>query len=165
MGPPQRQLGAGRTIDAWGTGGQSAEVENGGGTDETLDRVRAVGPEWTGQEYVRRLREPLAKPGSRTSSDLSDIVFAGEGLPDDLYFEIILAAIDEAGADEDLLWCLGDGPVDHLADRDPRWPRRFHQQRANSEAVDLMFRVMQRYYAVTLELDAGWWSDSRGSKD
>ena len=138
-------------------------MDDSSSTDDVLDRVRAVGPEWIGQEYVRGLRHELANPGSRTSSDwVSNLVFAGEGLPDDLYFEIILAAIDEAGTNDDLLWCLGDGPADHLVGRDPRWPRRFHQQRTHSEAVDRMFRVMQRYYAETLELDAGWWSDGHG---
>jgi hypothetical protein len=72
--------------------------------------------------------------------------------------ELIIAAAEAANGDEDLLWCLGDMPADHLIGDDRQQGLRLHQARRDSPGVELMFQVMQRYLREC-EHPMGWWAD------
>ena len=139
--------------------------------DGALQRVLAAGVDWVGREFTRRLRDSLNAMGEapdvasrraagRTNDDdwVTGIVFAGDELPGEVYFDVILAAVDEADGDESVLRCIADGPVDHLVGRDlDLWGPRFHAERGTA-TIDLMFRAMQ----LSLRADGhrlGWWDD------
>jgi len=126
--------------------------------DSVLTRVLSSGVDWFGREYTRQLRRSLGLDYGRRDDWVSEVGFDGDGVPDDVYFDVILAAIDEASDDETLLWCIADGPVDHLVGRDwERWGPRFHSERS-APSVDLMFRVMQESLRSEGH-DCGWWDD------
>lgn len=93
---------------------------------------------------------------------MTEVVFTGEGLPAKVHFEVLMAAIEAAAEDDDVLWMIADGPVDHLVghgtgmDLEP-WARRFHVERATRGGVAAMFRVMQRYLVDVIGDRASWW--------
>jgi hypothetical protein len=135
-----------------------------------LERVLAAGVEWVGREYARRIRDRPRKidakaeggrepaSGVLDSEWVTDIVFVGEHLPDEVYFDVIVAAIDEADGDADALWCIADGPVDHLVGRDPVMGERLRGRRDDPN-VDLMFLTVQLYLRGVGHLDGSWWAD------
>lgn len=57
---------------------------------------------------------------------------------------MVVAAINEAD-DDDVLWCIGDQPVAHLA-AVRGFALRLHQARTTSPKVERLFRLMQDYY-------------------
>ncbi len=118
------------------------DEEGSGHENDVLTRVLARGPDWTGREYTRQLRRSLAADdGPHADAWVSNVIF-------------------EAGDDEDLLWCIADGPVDHVVDRDlKRLGARFHRERI-VPGVDLMFSVMQRYLRHFGGPDLGSWDDN-----
>ncbi|MGD9997745.1 MAG: hypothetical protein AB7R77_19135 [Ilumatobacteraceae bacterium] len=144
---------------------RAASTENG-----DLERVLAAGVEWVGREYARRVRDSLRKIGGKAEEGrepasgvlqgewVTDIVFVGENLPDETYFDVIIAAIDEADGDADVLWCIADGPVDHLVGRDLVMGERLRSRRDDPH-VDLMFTTMQLYLRGIGHLDGSWWAD------
>ena len=85
-------------------------------------------------------------------------VFLGEELPDEVYFDVIVAAIDEAHGDDDVLWCIADGPVDHLVGRDLAMGERLRERRGDPNG-DRMFTTMQHYLRGIGYLDGSWWAD------
>jgi len=71
---------------------------------------------------------------------------------------MILTALDTARDHRGALWCIADGPMDHLVGRDHSFALRFHQARGDNTSVRAAFD------AVHDDLDAsslghGWWSD------
>ena len=137
--------------------------------DEVPSLVQRVGPEEVGKLYAIRSRESLRAlraglPSLYANVDdplgwVEEAVGFRCDLDPEVRFRMVVAAINEAGDDEDLLWCMGDMPAEHLA-AVPGMTRRFHQARSGSPSVERLFRVMQAYYRnVWQQSDAGWWDD------
>jgi hypothetical protein len=138
--------------------------------EEVRDLVTTIGVEVVGARYAARTRESLdtiSRGQSPTSADqdadpeswIDDAVAFGDCLDCETRFRLVMAAIIAAAAEDDVLWCIADMPVDHLVD-DCSLYSRFHDARQDNPAVDRMFRLMQMYYLETLrESDAGWWAD------
>ncbi|MDO8403100.1 MAG: hypothetical protein Q7T27_06350 [Pseudomonas sp.] len=122
----------------------------------------AFGTDWVGREYTRRIREDLDDGQPRQHHWVTDLVFSGEDLPAVMHFDVLMAAIDAAAEDADLLWMIADGPVDHLVGRgngmdlEP-WAGRFHAERTSRPGVEAMFQVMQRYLVDVIGESTSWW--------
>jgi hypothetical protein len=129
---------------------------------DVVARVAELGVEEIGRLFVERARS--GRPiGEHEWIDFAvDYGWNGLGgqLSVELRLQLILSAINAAGADDDQqLWVIADGPVDHLVGDDPAYARRFHAERNGNPGVGAMFDVMQR---SLLEDDRGssWWDDN-----
>ena len=122
-----------------------------------------------GRRYGERLRDRLdaanaahdggvIADGLDSDSWIDEVEFNGEGLTDDEYFVVILAALDAVAGHRGALWCIGDGPMDHLVGRDDRLAQRFHAERGR-ESVAAAFRLMQEYLDGLDAGGRGWWGD------
>ena len=83
--------------------------------------------------------------------------------------DFLLAALDEVAVtlspdDDDVLWCIGDQPVAHLA-AVRGFALRLHQARTTNPKVERLFGLMQDYCRnVEKSPDAGWWDDGGHSR-
>ena len=109
--------------------------------DELVDRISAMGLGVLGRRYIDRQR------AERIAGDdewIDAVVDYGEGLPLELWYELILAALEAAGDDEVLLWLIGDRPVDHLVGEDWDFLRRFEADGKTTPAVAHMLAAKSR---------------------
>lgn len=137
--------------------------------------VAEVGAKEVGRRYAARVRASLDRlrddpdfyrsesPGAVDDPDewVDDVVRDGGAWDDPLDPEVrleLVVAAAEAAPDDDVLWCIGDVPADHLVGDAPQMDVRLHALRSTSERVNRMFEVMQADYVV-MGLAAGWWSD------
>jgi hypothetical protein len=61
------------------------------------------------------------------------------------------------------LWCIGDGPMDHLVGRDRAFAGRFHQERRVRVPVAAVFQLMREYLDSLDAGGRGWWADDFAS--
>jgi hypothetical protein len=111
---------------------------------------------------ARERSQGLAAPG--TVDDWLMIVSDGEdrstgqSIDASLWLDVVIAAADALGGDP-AVWCVGDGPADHLVGEHPEMATLLHAARASHPGVDAMFQAMLQDYQSMGYPDAGWWSD------
>ncbi len=142
-------------------------------------RFDAVGVAEAARMYVDGLRTSLARndDGPEATDDVwppgpfqavCESLWAGEWsdhsepeLSTDERLEFLVLAADLSVDDDDVLWCLADGPASHLAGDDHTGAAELHLHaaRATHPGVDRMFVVMQAYLRDVISTDEGWWAD------
>ena len=136
---------------------------------EVRHRIESIGVEELGRRYARRTIARL--DAIRAAGDVRFVEVVeggdewidiagldGDQLTDEEYFRMIVAALDAARDHRGALWCIADGPMDHLVGRDPSFALRFHKARDADGAINAAFDAMHH------DLDAcglahGWWAD------
>jgi hypothetical protein len=83
----------------------------------------------------------------------------GEAIDATLWLELVITAADSLVDDDEAVWCIGDGPADHLVGEHPEMGARLHDARASHPGVEAMFQAMLADYRNMGYPDAGWWSD------
>ncbi len=141
-------------------------------TDEELRlRIDAMGPEEMGRRYAALLiehlngmaaaKEPhLFVPKKSDDDWIESAGFEGDLLTEDEFFRMILAALDAAYPHEGALWCIGDGPMDHLVGRRGGQPfkARFHDERVRRASVQAVFEGMEAWLRSIGHWDDSWWA-------
>jgi hypothetical protein len=150
---------------------------DGGAVDQlqaALDRgdARLIGEAYA-VELRRRLDQIKAWEGAGRSYELPDdgpvadwlmIVWdgedrgTGEAIDATLWLDLVIAAADSL-VDDSAVWCVGDGPADHLVGEHPEMRARLHDARASHPGVEAMFQAMLADYRSMGYPDAGGWSD------
>ena len=142
--------------------------------DEVPSLVDQLGAEEVGRLYAVRTREELddlraGRVHTTYEEDndplgwIDDAVAFNDDLDPEVRLRMVIAAINEAD-DDDVLWCIGDQPVAHLA-AVRGFALRLHQARTTNPKVERLFRLMQDYYRnVEKSPDAGWWDDGGHSR-
>jgi len=103
-------------------------------------------------------------PGEGLVGDWLGVVWDGEdrrtGRPIDatLWLDLVVAAAD-ALANDAAVWCVGDGPADHLVGEHHEVAALLHAARSSHPGVEAMFQAMLEDYRSMGYPDAGWWSD------
>lgn len=83
---------------------------------------------------------------------------SGQAIAADLWTDLVIAAAD-ALANDSAVWCIGDGPADHLVGEHPEAAAVLHTARSSHPGVEAMFQAMLADYRSMGYPDAGWWSD------
>lgn len=118
------------------------------------ERVEDVGVDEIGRRYLAALRAP----GRRNQWIVDAVWFGGTGeevLPVELRWELVMAALDACPDDDGELWCLGDGPFDHLA-AEPGMVERIHAEREGNPKLRRLFEAMRRKLPEE-GVEDGWW--------
>lgn len=137
--------------------------------DELRRRIESIGVEELGRRYALRTIEQLNAMSAAEDARSVEVAhdddewidsagFGGDQLTDEEYFEMILAALDAARDHHGALWCIGDGPMDHLVGRDRSYALRFHQARPDSGSIAAAFDAMHDDLD-SCGLEHGWWAD------
>jgi hypothetical protein len=103
------------------------------------DLIAELGVDEVGRRYV--------EPG-REWDELTLAVFDGtderlEPLPLELWWEILMAALDHCPDDDGAFWLLGDGPFDHMRGIEGV-DERLLEERIRNPRVARLFAAMQR---------------------
>lgn len=110
-------------------------------------------------EVGRRYLGALASHGKGPDAWVVDSVWFGsagdERLPVSLRWELVLAALDAFPDDDRDLWCLGDGPFDHLA-AERGMIERIYAEREHNPKLQRLFEAMRRELPKEGVHD-GWW--------
>ena len=137
------------------------------------ERIDSIGVEELGRRYALRTVTQLNAmyvahaeviefaPEDRDWID--SVGFDGEQLTDDEFFRMILSALDAAADHRGALWCIADGPMDHLVGRDNSFALRFHQARRDHASVNAAFDAMHEDLD-TCGLAHGWWANDYPSR-
>jgi hypothetical protein len=116
-------------IDAWEEAGRSYELPAHGPVSEWLMIV------WDGEDRG-----------------------TGEAIDATLWLDLVITAADSL-VDDEAVWCIGDGPADHLVGDHPEMGARLYAARASHPGVEAMFQAILAEYRMMGYPDAGWWSD------
>jgi hypothetical protein len=105
----------------------------------TRDLIAELGVVEVGRRYVTRGRE---------WDELALAVFdgtdeRGEELPLELWWDIMMAALEACPDDDGSLWLLGDGPFDHMRAR-PGVNERLLEERTRNPKAARLFEAMKR---------------------
>jgi hypothetical protein len=127
--------------------------------DSVAARVEALGAEEIGRRYWP------AYWASEAHEDvwIVDAIWSGQDLPErgrqdlplDLRWTLVMAALEACADDDDDLWCLGDGPFDHLA-AEPGMMARIYEERERRPKLRRLFEAMRRELPSEGVTD-GWW--------
>ena len=132
--------------------------------------IESIGVEQLGRRYASRLvtslNEMYAAEDARMVDrrpdddiDVDRVCFDGDKLTDEEFFRMILSALDAAHPHEGALWCIADGPMDHLVGRDRTFKARFHEERGRRASVQAAFDAMRDELKAMGYYDHSWWSD------
>ncbi len=138
------------------------------------DVLAELGVDEIGKRYIEILERDLAimreqdERGERAPEpDRSPIdelitmtVWSGEDengvpLPDELRWDVTMAALHHCPTDDGLLGCLGDGPFDHFVVR-PGIKERLYAARDEDPKLQELFAVMRRELPSE-GVTGGWW--------
>ncbi len=136
---------------------------------EVRQRIESIGVEELGRRYARRtiahLNAMYAAEDARfvevahDDDEWIDLAgFDGDQLTDEEYFRMILAALDTAREHSGALWCIADGPMDHLVGRDNSFALRFHRARHDHASIDAAFHAVHEDLD-NCGLEHGWWGN------
>ncbi len=136
---------------------------------ELRQRIESIGAEELGRRYalrtIARLNEMYAAGDSRSVEFARDddewidmAGFDGDQLTDDEFFRMIVAALDTAHDHRGAVWCIADGPMDHLVGREISFALRFHQARQDHASINAAFDTVHEDLD-TGGLEHGWWAD------
>ena len=122
-----------------------------------MSRIEAMGVAEVGRRYLAALRAPDDDPDKW----ILDAVWFGEdlegALPLDLRWDLVFAALEACPDNDGDLWCLGDGPFDHLV-AEPGTAERIYQERATRPKLQRLFEAMRR--SLPSEgVTSGYWFD------
>lgn len=123
--------------------------------DPIIALIDSIGVDAAAQRYVVHMS------GVHDANlDLMDAFWSGDGasrlLPLELRWNLLLAAIHQCPDDDELLWRLGDGPVDNNA-VDPEIRRRVFAARATDAKVQRLFEAMRRQLPIKDRITDGAW--------
>jgi hypothetical protein len=107
---------------------------------EVRQRIESIGAEELGRRYARRTIAHLSAMYAAEDARFVEVAhdddewidlagFDGDQLTDEEFFRMILAALHAARDHRGALWCIADGPMDHLVGRDDSFALRFHLAR------------------------------------
>ena len=136
------------------------------------DLAEQLGADEVGRRYIARLASTVFSAsvrnevGEGSGDQLDEAVYQavwlgeesdGRPLPVELRWDVTMATLRACPDDDGLLWCLGDGPFDHMLNV-PELRRRLSTGRGADLYVDRLVGAMQRTLPGEGVTD-GWWFD------
>jgi hypothetical protein len=127
----------------------------------TVDVIESLGVGQIGRWWVTRLVAHLEAHGRgerpRPDDEMDEVIRAalwegddeaGNPLPVDLRWQLVLAALAACPEDDRLLWCLGDGPFDNLGpevdSNGQQISERRKAERASNPKLRRLYEAMRR---------------------
>jgi hypothetical protein len=123
----------------------------------TVEVIQSLGVDEVGRRYVALLvadldairRGEREQRRSEAEHLIHDAVWIGEDesgqpLPVDWRWELVLSALAACPDDDGLLWCLGDGPFDHLRGDGHDIDDRMRLERSSNPKLQRLFEAMRR---------------------
>ena len=117
--------------------------------------IEEIGVQAAAQRYVQHMENRYEW------DDLIDAFWSGDDetgqkLPSDLLWRMLLAAIHECPDDDEMLWRLGDGPIDNNS-VDPEIREALFQARDRDPKVMRLFEAMRRQLPTKSGITEGSW--------
>jgi hypothetical protein len=119
--------------------------------------VEAMGVDAAARRYVSYM-SGADEPGDLTAAIWSGDDEDGNKLPTEWLWNLSLAVIHHCPDDDEMLWRLGDGPIDNNC-VDPEIGRRLFEVRDTDPKVMLLFLAMRRMLPSKWGVSDGPWFD------
>jgi hypothetical protein len=123
----------------------------------TVEVIQSLGVDGVGRRYIALLvadleairRGERAPRRDETEDLIHDAVWIGEDelgqlLPITWRWELVLSALAACPDDDRLLWCLGDGPFDHLRGDGDDIDDRIRLERSSNPKLQRLSEAMRR---------------------